>query len=251
MTDRRRQAINHRARIAARRHVEQAPDAELVLLATAGDRYAADILCQRSRRLVMWTVQRFDSIPGVERDDLEQLAYTGLLRAITTHNADRSSLATWSVRQMRAAIAAGLPDLKPGVRLPAALGKRVAKARSAATEVPGEPTAANVAEALGVTEDVAAELLALTSLDRPAEIDDSCDAVAVEDQALAAVEDAAELAPMLEVLSGIDRQVIELRHGLTAAGPQTVAATAAAIGCHPSTVRRAEKRALAAMRGAS
>lgn len=241
---------SHRQRIAERRRLDGATDAELVLLATAGDRYSCEVLCRRNTRLVMWAVNRFDQIPGVERSDLEQLAWVGFVRATTSHNPDRSSLATWGVRQIRSAIAAGLPDLKPGVRLPAGLGKQVSRARTAAAEAPGETSAADVAGLLGVALDVASELLALTELDRPVELTDHVlDTLASDDPALDAVADADELAPLLAGLSELERRVIELRHGLTDAGPQTVAATATAIGCHRSTVERAEKRALTRMKG--
>lgn len=180
-----------------------------------GDQEARDILIERNLRLVAHVVKKYQISPQ-EQEDLISIGAIGLIKAVTTYDADRSSkLASYAVRCIENEILMFLRAKKK-------LGREVSLYETIGTDKEGnEIRLMDVVE--GGVEDT-------------------------EEQYLRR-EDVRKLYGLVErVLSGQEREVVCLRYGLYGNEGMTQRAVAERMGISRSYVSRIEKNAVTKLR---
>lgn len=224
----------------------------------SGDPAARAALAERFLPLARSLARRYER-GGASRDDLTQVASLGLLKAIDRFDPTRPvAFSSFAVPTIVGELKRYYRDYGWSVRVPRELQERSvrvdAEAQRLAVELHRAPTAAELADRLGVDVEQIVEARAASgarraiSLDRPREGSDDDDArefeVAVEDPGYRAAEDAATISHLGAGLSARDREVMRLRfeHDLTQAE------IAARIGVSQIHVSRTIRRAIQQMR---
>jgi RNA polymerase sigma-B factor len=136
-----------------------------------------EALLRRWEPLARQLAGRFNR--AAEREDLEQVARLALLQAVRTYDPRRGcQFSTFAVRMILGAIQHYVRDRAPAVRIPRRwwdLRPRIHQAAAAFAQAAGrEPTIAELAERLGVSEEDVAGALEVHTLYRPMSLDDPC-----------------------------------------------------------------------------
>jgi RNA polymerase sigma factor (sigma-70 family) len=243
---------------------------ELAQRARAGDAAAKQRLVESNLRLVVQIARRYRN-RGLPLPDLIEEGNLGLLRAADKFEPERgtrfSTYATWWIRQ---AVARALANQARTVRLPVhveLLLGRYKREHDRLTQTLGRaPTAAELAQAMGMTEDQLGELEELRlkplSLDAPAGRDTRAigdtlvDAAADPTAALTRLfHERADLAAVLDDLAPNERTVLRRRFGLDGDEPETLEAIGRRLDYSRERIRQIEAsglrklRALLAARG--
>ena len=211
---------DHTPRAATRAARE--PDDDFLRLRATGDPQVRDRLFRRHLPLARKMALRY-ARRGEPADDLLQVASIGLLHAIDRFCPERNvTFATYAVPCILGELRRHFRDHTWAVYVPRPLKDlraRLDRTRTELTAALGrEPTIAELATALGESEETLLEVLAANSASLPASFDDDADEVhgaylATYDDGFARAEQRALLDPLLATLTPLDRSVLELRFG--------------------------------------
>ena len=245
-------------------------EVELARRIRAGDETAKQRLIEANLRLVVQVARRYVN-RGLALPDLIEEGNIGLLRAVEKYEPERgtrfSTYATWWIRQ---AVTRALANQARTIRLPVhvemLLGRYTREHRRLTQALGRTPTAGELAQALGTSEEQVGELEELrlqpVSLDAPLGadtrrlgdtiVDEAADPAAALTRLL---HERAELVAVLDDLAPNERTVLRRRFGLDGDEPETLEAIGRRLDFSRERVRQIEGaglrklRALLAARG--
>ena len=236
-----------------------AEEVDLAKRIERGDQAAKDRMIEANLRLVVSNAKRYRGA-GLPFLDLIQEGILGLIRAVEKFDHRRgfkfSTYATWWIRQ---AMQRALQQQSRTIRIPVHVGQELSRVRSAerrlSVELGRDPSAAEVAEAVGLTQDQLAELRAAeripVSLEARVGTDGDTELGSLLPQEGPTPFDELEvelaetsIRKALERLDDRGRTVIELRFGIGGSEPLPLREVARRMGLSAEGVRKLERRAL-------
>jgi RNA polymerase primary sigma factor len=242
------------------RLLTRAEEVQLAKRIERGDAQAKELMINANLRLVVSVAKRYQQ-QGISLLDLIQEGTLGLIRASEKFDWRRGTkFSTYAIWWIRQAIDRAVCKQADPIRLPAHLHeRRRALGRISQTlelELQREPSSHELAAASALSRAQVEEALTryrYMSLEEPGEAGTNPDRALLDEQAGAAYDDvdarvsSTRLGQLVAALPDAQRQVIELRYGLTR-GEHTVADAASRLGLSPQEVEEVEREALRRLR---
>ena len=238
---------------------------ELAKKIKAGDQDAKKILICSNLRLVISIAKKYINRQTLSFLDLIQEGNLGLIKAADRFDYKKgfrfSTYATWWIRQ---AITRGIADTDRMIRLPVHMYETVHKVMKTAQKMDQEhgifPETKQLAQKLGIPEKTVEQVFCIEantiSLDTPIGSEGTtCLGDFLEDKEKISPDNAAidlslqtEINRQLEMLSGRERKVLEMRFGLNHRNPQTLEQVGNYFGVTRERIRQIEVKALQKLR---
>ncbi len=241
-----------------------ADEIELARRIERGDLEAKNRMINANLRLVVSQARRYQG-HGLPMEDLVQEGMLGLIRAVEKFDWRRGfKFSTYGTLWIRQAIQRGLQNSGRTIRLPVHVAQRQTKVRKVESELSvrlgREPTDEEIAVAAELTEEQVFEIRELSrnlsSLDQPVSEDgDVSLGELLPSDRPDPVEEVAEtmreqqVAAIVSRLPESERDVIDLRFGLSGEEPQTVRQTGTKLGISPKQAADLEQSALRRLAG--
>ncbi len=234
----------------------------------AGDEEAKKKLVESNLRLVVSIAKRWVGKTSMSFSDLIQEGNLGLIKAVDRFDYRRgfhfSTYGTWWIRQ---AISRAIADQARTIRLPVHMVETINKlgrvTRQLWQALGREPTDAEIADKMGITEDKVCEIKKIaqepTSLESPAgeEGDSEVYDFVVDENAKSPVDSVVQTILKEQLLSVIDtltpreQKVIRLRYGIDDAHPRTLEEVGKEFNVTRERIRQIEAKALRKLRNPS
>lgn len=230
-----------------------ATDTELRLIAEQGER-ARQRFIHANLRLVRMVARQVAIRTRLPEADLYQEGCIGLITAVARFDHARGfRFSTYALFWIRAYVCGTAARQFGALNLPTSRAEQLRSARGKEVELAQTlgraPTVAEVAEALGRDTTWTAGLLAHQAPGSLDQLDDAAlQGLAAPAESFAVPADQSGLRDLLWRLDEFGRRVLELRMGF-GGEPRSYAETARTLGVTVNRVRRAEARALEALRG--
>ena len=239
-------------------------EVELAKRMNEGDMSARDKLSVANLRLVVSIAKRYVG-RGMHFLDLIQEGNLGLMKAVEKFDYERgfkfSTYATWWIKQ---SITRAIADQARTIRIPVHMVETINKlgrvSRNLLQTLGREPSAAEIAEKMGITEDKVIEIQKIAqdpvSLEKPiGEEEDSHLGDFIEDNSSVSPAEKAEAAMLrehlLQVLSTLtprEQEVLIMRYGIKDSRPKTLEEVGKEFNVTRERIRQIEAKALRKLR---